>query len=163
MPISMIVLGSMLSATPMSALMQKRGRRFGFSVGTVFGAMGALVAAFGLFQQSFVIFLLGSLLTGTYMSTQGFFRFAASDTASPEFQPKAISYVMAGGLLAALIGPQLGKLTNDALIVPFMGTYLLVMGLNLLGPVLFSFLDIPRPEAHPPAPPPLPRAATGGS
>ncbi|MBR9765577.1 MAG: MFS transporter [Rhodobacteraceae bacterium] len=146
MPISMIVLGSMLSATPISGVMQRYGRRTGFSIGAGFGALGALVAAIGLYQQSFAIFLLGSLFTGTYMSTQGFFRFAATDTASPEFQPKAISYVMAGGLIAALIGPQLGKLTNDALLVPFMGTYLLVMALNLMGPFLFAFLDIPRPE-----------------
>ncbi|SNY55881.1 Predicted arabinose efflux permease, MFS family [Pseudooceanicola antarcticus] len=146
MPISMIVLGSMLSATPVSGIMQRYGRRVGFSIGSAFGALGALVAAYGLFQQSFGIFLLGSLFTGTYMSTQGFFRFAATDTASPKFQPKAISYVMAGGLIAALLGPQLGKLTNDALVVPFMGTYLLVMALNLAGPILFSFLDIPRPE-----------------
>lgn len=152
MPISMIVLSSMLSATPISGVMQRYGRRTGFSIGSAFGALGALVAAYGLYQQSFGIFLLGSLFTGTYMSTQGFFRFAATDTASPEFQPKAISYVMAGGLIAALLGPQLGKLTNDALVVPFMGTYLLVMALNLAGPILFSFLDIPRPE----------RPATGG-
>ncbi len=56
---------------------------------------------------SFPLFLLGSLFTGVYMSAQGFYRFAAADTASEAFRPKAISYVMAGGLLSAVIGPQL--------------------------------------------------------
>ena len=66
---------------------------------------------------------MGSYLTGIYMSAQGFYRFAAADTASEAFRPKAISYVMAGGLLSALIGPQLVKVTTDATVIPFVGTY----------------------------------------
>jgi hypothetical protein len=96
-------------------------------------------------QGSFGLFLLGSLLTGTYMSTQGFYRFAAADTASAEFRPKAISYVMAGGLASALIGPQLVKLTADAMVVAFLGTYATVVALNLVGSLLFLALDIPKP------------------
>ncbi|WP_372604739.1 MFS transporter, partial [Actibacterium sp.] len=145
LPISMIVLGSMLTATPISALMQKFGRRAGFFVGTGGGALGAAIGAYGLYQASFPIFLLGSLFTGIYMSAQGFYRFAAADTASEAFRPKAISYVMAGGLAAAVIGPQLVKVTADAMIVPFMGTYLVVLGINLVGSFLFLFLDIPKP------------------
>lgn len=145
LPISLIVLGSMLSATPMSSIMQKYGRRAGFMVGAGAGTIGALIGAYGLSQGSFGLFLLGSLFTGIYMSAHGFFRFAAADSASEAFRPKAISYVMAGGLAAAIIGPQIVKLTSDAMVVPFMGTYAAVIVLNIIGAILFLFLDIPKP------------------
>jgi MFS family permease len=80
------------------------------------------------------------------MSAQGFYRFAAADTASEAFRPKAISWVMAGGLLSAVVGPQLVKVTNDAMVVPFLGTYLTVIGLNFLGVFFFALLKIPLPK-----------------
>ncbi len=145
LPISMIVLGSMLSATPLAAFMQRYGRRAGFILSCAGGTVGAVIGAMALLQGSFGLFLLGSLLTGIYMSGQGFYRFAATDTASPEFRPKAISYVMAGGLLAAVLGPQLVKVTADSMVIPFLGTYLAVIALNVIGIFLFWFLDIPKP------------------
>jgi len=150
LPISMIVLGSMLAATPMSALMQRAGRRAGFFVGTMSGALGGAFGAWALISDSFALFLLGSLLTGVYMSAHGFYRFAAADTASAAFQPKAISLVMAGGLAAAVIGPQLVKVTSDAMVIPFVGAYVAVIVVNVLGSGLFLFLDIPRPPAPEP-------------
>ncbi|MEQ5870495.1 MFS transporter [Sagittula sp. NFXS13] len=144
-PISLIVLGSMLAATPVSAMMQKYGRRTGFALGAAAGALGGAIGAYGLFTASFPIFMLGSLVTGVYMSAQGFYRFAAADTASDAFRPKAISYVMAGGLAAAIIGPQLVKFTADAYVIPFLGTYAAVIAINLVGALLFLFLDIPKP------------------
>lgn len=147
LPISLIVLGSMLSATPMSAIMQRYGRRTGFMIGALGGALGGMIGAYGLYQGNFTIFLLGSLLTGIYMSAHGFYRFAAADSASEAFRPKAISYVMAGGLAAAIIGPQLVKVTADSMVVPFMGTYAMVLCLNVLGAFLFLLIDIPKPEA----------------
>ena len=146
LPISMIVLGSMLAATPVSAIMQRFGRKVGFFVGAAGGTLGAIVGAYGLYVASFPIFLVGSFLTGIYMSAHGFFRFAAADTASDAFRPKAISYVMAGGLMAAIIGPQIVKLTAYAYVIPFLGTYFAVIGINLLGCLLFFLLDIPVPE-----------------
>jgi len=145
LPISMIVLGSMLSATPVSAIMQRYGRRAGFFLGTTGGTLGAMVGAYGLYAASFPIFLIGSLLTGIYMSAQGFYRFAAADTASDAFRPKAISYVMAGGLVSAVIGPQIVKWTADAYVIPFLGTYVAAIGVNVLGSLLFLFIDIPKP------------------
>ncbi len=145
LPISMMVLGSMLTATPLSALMARFGRRAGFWVGTTGGAAGGAVGALGLQAGSFPLFLLGSLLTGIYMSAQGFYRFAAADTASEAFRPKAISWVMAGGLFSAIVGPQLVKATSEAMPVNFLGTYLSVVVLNILGATLFLFLDIPKP------------------
>lgn len=145
LPISLIVLGSMLAANPLSMIMQRYGRRTGFFVGALGGALGGAVGAYGLYLQSFEIFLLGSLLTGIYMSAQGFYRFAAADTASEAFRPKAISYVMAGGLASALIGPQLVKVTAQSMVVPFMGTYLAIIVINLLGSLLFLALNIPKP------------------
>ena len=145
LPISLIVLGNMLAANPISAIMQRMGRRFGFLLGAFFGALGGIVGAIGLYYSSFPIFLLASLLTGIYMSAHGFYRFAAADTASDEFRPKAISYVMAGGLAAAIIGPQLVKVTSEIMVIPFMGTYAAILAVNLIGAVLFLFLDIPKP------------------
>ncbi|WP_425070700.1 MFS transporter [Sagittula sp. S175] len=145
LPISLIVLGSMLAATPVSNMMQKYGRRAGFFLGAGSGAVGGAIGAYGLYVASFPIFLLGSLVTGIYMSAQGFYRFAAADSASDAFRPKAISYVMAGGLASAIIGPQLVKVTADAYVIPFLGTYAAVIAVNVIGSVLFLFLDIPKP------------------
>ena len=68
--------------------MQRAGRRAGFVLGAGAGATGGAMAAYGLYVASFAMFLLGSLLTGIYMSAQGFYRFAAADTAADEFRPR---------------------------------------------------------------------------
>lgn len=145
LPVTASVLGSMLAATPMSTLMARAGRRAGFVVGALGGALGAALAAWGLNTHNFWLFVIGALFTGVYMSAQGFYRFAAADTASPAFRPKAISWVMAGGLFSALFGPQLVKLTAPAMGVYFMGTYVGVMAINLIGMFLFAGLKVPKP------------------
>jgi MFS family permease len=148
LPISMIVLGSMLTAPVLSQVMQKYGRKAGFLLGAFGGAIGATIGALGLYYQSFPLFLFGSLFTGVYMSAQGFYRFAALDTASDALRPKVISYVLAGGLLAAVIGPQLVKVTAHALVVPYLATYLAVIALNVFGSVVFLFLAPPVPDTE---------------
>ncbi len=146
LPITMTVIGSMLTATPISALMQRHGRRAGFFLGAVGGATGAAIGAYGLSTGSFLLFCIGALITGIYMSANGFYRFAAVDTANEAFRPKAISWVMAGGLLSAVVGPQLVKVTADEMAVPFLGSYLAVIVLNVLGSALFLALKIPKPK-----------------
>src|SRR5574343_342569 len=91
LPISFAVIGSMLTATPLSALMQRYGRRAGFAVGALGGAAGGAIGAYGLLTQSFALFVIGALFTGIDMSAQGFYGFAAADTATDAFRPKAIS------------------------------------------------------------------------
>ena len=146
LPISLIVFGSMTTAPWISAVMQRYGRKIGFVIGAMGGSLGAAIAAYGLYTDSFLIFLLGSYFSGIYMSAQGFYRFAASDAASDKFRPKAISYVMAGGLASALIGPQLVKITGDMTAIPFMGVYVAIVGLNVLGVFPFPLLDLPKPK-----------------
>ena len=144
LPITIIILGSVTTASWLSPLMQSRGRRFGFYIGAIGGAFGAAIAAYGLYIGSFTVLLIGSYFTGIYMSAQGFYRFAATDTASDSFKPKAISYVMAGGLISAILGPQLNKLVDGNFVVPFLGTYLAIVVLNLVGMFLFLALDLPK-------------------
>ena len=148
LPISLIVFGSMTTAPWLSPLMQRYGRRAGFNIGALGGLAGALICLYALWIANFWIFLAGSYLTGIYMSAQGFYRFAATDTASDAYRPKAISYVMAGGLISAVIGPQLvASLTDNAAAANherYIGVYLAVAVLNVLGLVIFRFLDIPK-------------------
>lgn len=144
LPISVIVFSSMTTAPWLSPLMQQKGRRFGFMLGGFSGMLGAMISALGLYLGNFYLFLVGAYFTGIYMSAQGFYRFAATDTASDAFKPKAISYVMAGGLAAAVVGPQLNKVMMNALVVPFLGSYLAVIALNLIGIFLFLALDLPK-------------------
>lgn len=145
LPISMIVFGSMTTAPWLSNVMQRYGRKAGFILGATGGLLGSFTAVTALIYSNFWLFLLGSYLTGIYMCAQGFYRFAAADTASDEFRPKAISYVLAGGLASAIIGPQLVKWTVDYSVIPFVGTYIAVIAINVLGMLLFLALDIPRP------------------
>ncbi|OWU75055.1 multidrug MFS transporter [Marinibacterium profundimaris] len=149
LPISLIVFGSMTTAPWLSPFMQRHGRRAGFMVGAGGGMLGGLVAALGLWLGNFWIFAAGGYLTGIYMSAQGFYRFAATDTASDAYRPKAISYVMAGGLVSAIIGPQvvsyLTSGTPDATPMRFFPVYVAAMLVNVAGIFLFFGLDIPKP------------------
>ena len=144
LPISLIVFGSMTTAPWLSPLMQKYGRKTGFFIGAIAGALGSAVSAYGLYVASFAIFLLGSYISGIYMSAQGFYRFAATDTASDSFRPKAISFVMAGGLISAILGPQLNKLVQDSSVVPFLGSYMAIIALNVVGMFVFLLLRLPK-------------------
>ncbi|MEM6634815.1 MAG: MFS transporter [Pseudomonadota bacterium] len=149
LPISMIVFGSMTTAPWLSALMQKRGRKFGFYVGALGGFAGSLLGFLGILSENFWLFLAGSYMTGIYMSAQGFYRFAAADTASEAFRPKAISYVLAGGLLSAFIGPQLVSALSGSSAVAsverFAPVYVAAMVVNVVGMAIFLALDIPKP------------------
>lgn len=150
MPISLIVLGSMCAAPAMASVMGRWGRRTGFVIGAAMGAAGAAVTAEAIIAGNFPLMLAGSFLSGIYMAGHNFYRFAAADLASPAFRAKAISWVMAGGLASAVLGPELVIWTKDLLEpVPFAGAYRAVIALNLLGVLPLLFLDMPRPKRAP--------------
>lgn len=145
LPLSMIILGSATSARPLARFMQRHGRRSGFQLAVSAGAIGAAISALALWYGSFWLLMLGGLMTGIYMSAQGFYRFAVTDTAPPDFEARAISWVMAGGLAAAIIGPAIASSTSHMGAIPFLGSYVAIIVINLLGLILFRFLDIPKP------------------
>jgi predicted MFS family arabinose efflux permease len=150
LPISLIVLGAMISAPLMAGLMARQGRRTGFLVGAVAGAAGGALCAQAVIAHSFPLLLAGSFITGIYMAAHNFYRFAAADLASRDYRPKAISWVMAGGLVAAVLGPQLVVWFRDALEpVPYAGAYRAMVVLNLAGALPLLFLDIPTPPRGP--------------
>jgi MFS family permease len=144
LPISLIVFGSMTTAPWLSKIMQLYGRKKGFVIGAFGGFIGAAIGAFALSHNNFWLFLIGSYMTGIYMSAQGFFRFAVTDNASTSFRPKAISYVMAGGLVSAVLGPQVAAyftgFTSDSTVARFIPIYYAAMAFNLIGLFIFLFL-----------------------
>lgn len=145
LPISMVMLGSALSARPLSGFMARHGRQAGFNLASMIAATGAAVAFLGLRSGSFLLFTAGTTLIGVYMSAQGFYRFAATDAAPAALQARAISLVQAGGLVSALVGPSLVSATAERTAIPFALTFAAIAGLNLLGPLIFAALDTPRP------------------
>lgn len=147
LPASMIILGNVVSARWLAGFMQRHGRRAGFTLATLVGAAGAGACMWAMWNGSFWLFSGASMLMGLYMAAQGFYRFAVTDTAPEGFAPKAISWVMAAGLAAAIIGPAIVRFTGEATAIPFLASYGVIVLLNLCGPLLFSFLDIPRPPA----------------
>jgi MFS family permease len=130
-------------------MMRRTGRRTGFVVCALVGAVGSLVGVVAIFQRSFELFLLGCFLVGVYQASASYYRFAAADTASPLFRPKAISWVMTGGIVAALIGTVLVMYTVDLLApVTFAGTWVVMSLLALAGAAILLAVDIPLTEKH---------------
>lgn len=145
LPMSMMIVGTALSTFPISLMMRRTGRRAGFVLCAFVGAAGSLIGLMAIFQRSFGFFLLGCLLVGVYQASASYYRFAAADTASPAFRPKAISWVMTGGVIAALIGTVLVMGTVDLLApVTFAGTWAAMAVLSLIGAAILLRIDIPR-------------------
>lgn len=140
LPITAIIIGSMISAPLLSKITQLFDRRVAMLFGMGGGFLGCFICIIGLINQSFLILILGSLFHGLYMAAQAFYRFAATDNVSQEYKAYSISFVMIGGLFAAIIGPQTAKLSIYLFeTIPFLGSYLAAMGMNLFGFLLFIF------------------------
>ena len=145
-PFALQFLMTMVSTVPASLLMGRIGRRAGFTVGQVIGICGAGLAAYAISQGSFVLFAVGSATLGIHNAFWQYYRFAAADMADADFRPKAISYVMAGGLVAAFLGPEIAKLSRD-LIAPaaFAGSYAALAGMCVVNIGLLRLVRIPTP------------------
>jgi len=145
-PMAVQFLVTMMSTVPASLLMGRVGRKIGFCVGQTFGITGAALSCWALFEGSFNWFVVGGALLGVHNAFWQYYRFAAADTAGPEFRAKAISYVLTGGVLAAVIGPQISKSTFDLFDpIQFAGGYVGVIALSTLTIVLLQMIRIPKP------------------
>ncbi len=147
--------GIMLATYPASLLMNRIGRRAGFWIGAAFCTAGGLLAALAVGWGSFVLFALASLLYGVFAAFGQYYRFAAADAAevvSAELRSaaraRAIGWVMAGGVLAAVLGPELARSTSTLLpATPFLASYLALAGLGLLTALVVAGIRL-HPAPH---------------
>lgn len=145
LPVSLFNLGLAVGTLPAAFVMRQIGRRNGYLLGTGFGMAAGLVAAFGIFSASFLIFCLGTFIAGFYAAYVQSYRFAATDAATGELRAKAISWVMIGGLIAAIIGPQLVIWTRDAVPgTPYVGSFLSQAALALMAVPVLLLLRTPK-------------------
>jgi predicted MFS family arabinose efflux permease len=147
-PITMMVLGMWLGTLPLGALAHTLGRRNALQIATVFGMLAGLISCAAVLQGSFVLLLLGAFSGGLYAAGHQSYRFAATDTASETFRPKAVSWVLAGGVFAALLGPQLIIFTKD-LWPPYLfaATFIGQSAFAVLSGLTLLLVRIPRPVA----------------
>ncbi len=107
LPISVLVLGMWMGTLPVGVLARRFGRRTALQIGTIAGVLAGLICCAAVLQGSFLLFNIGAVFSGFYAAAHQSYRFAAADTASDAFRPKAISWVLLGGVAGAVVGPQL--------------------------------------------------------
>lgn len=147
-PITGFNLGVALGALPAAAIIRSLGHRGGFMTGTVVTAFGGLIATLALFHGSFWLFAFGLCVIGAGGAFVQQFRFAAADNAPPEFKARAISFVLAGGIITAILGPQIVIYTRELLApVMFAGSFVSILPLAAAGALVLSFLRV-SPHAN---------------
>jgi len=149
-PITGFNIGVALGALPAAAIIRRLGQRGGFMTGTVVTALGGLIATLALFHGSFWLFAFALLVIGIGGAFVQQFRFAAADNAPPQFKARAISFVLAGGIITAILGPQIVIFTRELLApVMFAGSFAAIPVLAAVGAIILSFLRIPvRATGH---------------
>lgn len=144
LPIAAMFLGTATMMFPASILMAHIGRRKGFILGALLGVIGGIIAALGIMYSSLALLAVGTFCVGSYQSFAQFYRFAASEVADDAFRSRAISFVMAGGVVAAIIGPTLarfgGPIFNH---LEYVGSFLIITVVSLLAIGILSGLKIP--------------------
>lgn len=151
LPLSLQFLSMMICALPISYFMKHYGRRAGFSLGAICGALSGFFSAQAVLDNNFELFCLSSFLFGAFTSTVAYYRFAAADTATEVFKNKAISLVMAGGVISAFAGPELAKWSKDLEYfgpILFVGSFYAITGLCFVTLLIVQFLNIPKLAVH---------------
>jgi predicted MFS family arabinose efflux permease len=148
LPISVMVLGMWAGTLPLGVLCRPIGRRFALQVGSGFGVLCGLVACAAVLKGSFALFILGAFCAGLYAAAHQSYRFAATDTASESFRPNAVAWVLAGGVFAGVLGPQLVIASKDVWPPLFAATFLAQAAVAAIAALVLAFLKIPRPVPH---------------
>ncbi|MEW6165911.1 MAG: MFS transporter [Pseudomonadota bacterium] len=144
LPIAAMVVGVAIASLPAGLLMRRVGRRAGFLFGATLGVGASLLSAHALQAQSFALFVLGHLLLGAYQGFANYYRFAAVEATGPEQAGKAISLVVAAGIVAAFLGPQIGQWGRDLFPAQlFVGAYLIQAALSVAALFLLLGLRLP--------------------
>lgn len=145
-PISMYVLGLAAGTLPTGAISRRFGRRAAFIVGTGLGTLTGLTGSFAILHGSFALFCCATFLGGLYGSVAQSYRFAAADGASAAYRPKAVSWVMAGGVFAGVLGPQLVQWTMDVWSpYLFAFSFLVQAAVALIAMGIVAGVDMPKP------------------
>lgn len=144
LPIAAMVVGTAIVSLPAALLMRRHGRRAGFQIGAALGISGSLLSALALHRGSFVIFVIGHLLLGGYQGFGNYYRFAAVEATGAAHASQAISSVVAGGVVAAFVGPQLGQWGRDWFAQDvFAGSYVAQGALGVVALALLSQVHLP--------------------
>ena len=145
-PIAAMFFGTAAAMAPAAWLMTRHGRRVGFMIGALLGALGGFLAALGVWAGSLACLSVGTFLIGAYGGTAQYYRFAAAEVADEAFRPRAISLVLAGGVVAAIAGPELGRLGSTLLDPTFLGSFLVLAVVGSLAILVTGALSIPDPR-----------------
>jgi MFS family permease len=143
LPLALQYLTTMLVIYYVSSLMKEKGRRYVFTRGALIGTIGLLVASLGIWLGNFMLFALSSILIGIHTAIGQFYRFAAAESVATEYKAKAISLTLAGGVLAAFIGPNLAIYTKNLLEYVFLASYLTMVVMNIVVAYVSSKLTLP--------------------
>jgi MFS family permease len=145
-PISMYVVGLAAGTLPTGAISRRFGRRMAFVVGTGCGVLTGVLGSFAILHASFALFCVATFLGGLYGAVAQSYRFAAADGASAAYRPKAVSWVMAGGVFAGVLGPQLVQWTMDVWSpYLFAFSFLVQAAVALVAMGIVVGVDMPKP------------------
>ena len=148
LPVMGYVVGSALSTGAVASTQRKFGRKRSFQFGLLVALLAALLCTYAAATRNFWLLCFATVVAGYYNANAGLYRFAAAELAAPGAREKAVSLVMAGGLLGAVAGPNLAARTRDLFDVPFAGAYIALAAVAMLAMLLLSFIEFA------PAPPP---------
>lgn len=148
LPVTLQHIGVMIWVFPAALLMQRIGRRNGFRIGSLFGMVGGSTAGFGLYNGSFLLMCAGGLILGYAVSCLQMYRFAAAELVPPRYRAQAISWVTAGGVAAAVIGPTMVRWTHDVMMPLYVGTFAALVSFHVVVFTIMSFIRFPdmKPE-----------------
>lgn len=146
LPMSLVMFGTLATTLPLSLLMRRKGRRVGFMIAAGAGVTFAAVALFSVYERSFLGFCVSALIHGVYQAGAMYYRYAALEASPEHYRGRAVSYVIGGGLMAALVAPYLFTYANTLLEpVTFAGVYAVMIGVSLAAMALISVIPFPPP------------------
>mgnify|MGYP000329512867 CR=1 FL=1 len=155
LPVMGYVVGGALSTGLVAHSQARWGRRMSFQIGLLVALLSALLCAYAAWRHNFWLLVGATVIAGYYSANGSLYRFAAAELSTAEQREKAVSLVMAGGLIGAIAGPNLAQYTRNALATPFVGAYLALAGVALIGMLVMAFVRFP------PVPPRVAGASTG--
>jgi len=148
LPLAAQFIATMCTTIPAALLMERIGRRQGFMLASLFGLSGAAFATMAIVKSQFSLFVFGTMQIGVFNGFGNYYRFAAADAVERDLKGRAVSYIMAGGVVAAFVGPNLANMTHGLIgKAPFAGSYAALAGLYILSLVVLAFLQLPPAPA----------------